>query len=185
MGLFAGATVPPAAAPRLNLYYDPANGNLKLQNTTSSSLAIGAFDILTLGNGSIGPTSGQTSNRGFLSLVSATLPSFSFPVSNFSAFGVNGLYSQAGGTNTLSGSSGTAFTLSAYSGWSSSNPIGASGSFWNLGNIAITGMTQAQLNARFITDPDYAGAIYQGKFLFSYLLSGAWQENTLGDVVAL
>jgi len=169
----------------LNLYYDSVTGNLKLQNITSGSVSIGAFDIITLGNGTVGPVSGEPGNVGFMSTGSATTPTFSFPVSNQSPFGINGLYSQVGGANLLTSSplGGVAFTLAAYAGWSPSSPIGPVGSYWDLGNIAVTGMTQPQLTARFITDPDSIGDLFQGKFSFAYFDGTAWKTNEVSDVL--
>ena len=43
----AGVVTP---TPILNAYYDPATGNIKLQNTTSGSQSFQSIDLLTLGN---------------------------------------------------------------------------------------------------------------------------------------
>ena len=175
------------AAPILNAYYDPATGNIKLQNTTSGSQSFQSFDIITLGNGTLGALSGQPSNQGFLSTGTATLPTSSFPVSNTNPNGYNGLYSQATAINV-----GSSFmTLSPYAGWSEASPIGPVGSYWDLGNIAITGMTQSDLNARFLTDPEGTPPNFDttsyGQFLFSYLVTPptTFSVTTPGNVVAL
>lgn len=182
VSLFAAASYV-SAAPVLNLYYDPATGNLKLQNTTSGSLSLQSFSVLTLGNGSIGTATGN--NQGYLSTGSASLPTFAFPVSNMDPAGLNGLYSQAGGANVSS----VAITLSPYAGWSTANPLGPVGSYWDLGNIAVTGMTQADLNARFLTDPDSTPPSYSssafGQFTFSYQISPGNFSDSVGDVVAV
>lgn len=172
------------AAPILNLYYDPATGNLKLQNTTSGTQAIQSFDIITLGNGSLGPATGN--NQGYLSTGTATLPAASFITSNTSAAGYNGVYSQAAASNLGS----AIMTLQPYAGWSVANPIGPVGSYFDLGNIAVTGMTQADLDARFLTDPEGTPPNFDapefGKFLFSYEETpGNFSVTTPGDVVAV
>lgn len=171
------------AAPALNLYYDPATGNLKLQNTTSGSLAIQSFSVLTLGNGTVGAATGNS--EGYLSTGTASLPGFAFVTSNTSAFGINGLYSEAGGANV--GSAG--LNLAPHASWSESNPIGPVGSYWDLGNIAVTGMTQVQLDVRFVTYPDSTPPGYStslpGKFTFNYEISPSTFGDAVGDVVAL
>jgi hypothetical protein len=188
LALAAGLSMTSAviAAPILNLYYDPANGNLKLQNTTSSTQSFQSIDVITLGNGTLGALSGQPGNQGFLSTGTATLPPSSFPVSNTNPNGYNGLYSQATAINVGS----AVMTLSPYSGWSDASPIGPVGSYWDLGNIAITGMTQADLNARFLTDPEGTPPNFDttsyGQFLFSYQTGPTtFSVTTPGNVVAV
>jgi len=182
----ASWTLPALAASILTLYYDPDTGNMKLQNTTAESQSFQSFDVTTLGNGTIGPVSGNPSNVGYLSETPATLPTASFMTSNFNQFGANGLYSQAGVANISS----AVFSLTAYPDWSPASPIGPAGSYWDLGNIAVLGMTQDQLDSRFITDPeltppDFDTAAF-GKFLFSYQLpGGSFSVTTPGDIVAL
>ena len=169
----------------VQMYYDPATGNIKLQNTTSGTLQIQSFDILTLGNGTQGTaTSGST---GYLSQAAAALPAAALSISNTSASGVNGLYSQAYAANF-----GTAlFTLQPYGGWSAEAPIGPAGSFFDLGNIAALGMTQSDLDVRFLTDfestpPDFDTSAY-GQFLYTFRVgsSGDFSGNTLGNAVAV
>lgn len=170
----------------LNLYYDPANGNIKLQNITSSTQAFLSFDVLTLGNGTVGALSGQPGNVGFLSTGSATLPPGAFNTSNFNPNGINGLYSQTGAINV-----GTTpvMTLTPYSGWSAGSPIGPAGSYWDLGNIAVLGMTQSDLNTRFVTDPESTPPSFDtslpGKFLYSYQTGATTFTASVGDVVAV
>lgn len=172
------------AAPIVNLYYDPDTGNLKLQNTTSGTQAIQSFDIITLGNGAVGPATGN--NQGYLSTGTATTPTAAFVTSNTSAFGFNGLYSQVAAANLGS----AIMTLQPYAGWSLAAPIGPVGSYWDLGNIAVTGMTQVNLEARFLTDPEGTPPTFDtpdfGNFLFSYEETpGNFSVTTPGDVVAL
>jgi hypothetical protein len=181
----AGVVTP---TPILNLYYDPATGNLKLQNTTSGSQSFQSFDVITLGNGSVGDPSGQPGNQGFLSTGTANMPTASFVVPNTSAFGINGLYSQAGAANI----SASMFTLSPFPGWSETagNQIGPVGSYWDLGNIAVTGMNQAQLDARFLTDPEGTppnfDATSYGRFLFSYQTGpSTFSVTTPGGVISV
>lgn len=166
----------------LAMYYDPATGNLKLQNTTSGSQSFQSFRIITLGNGSIGPLSGQPGNVGFMSTGTGVLPTFSFSTLNNNVNGANGQWSELGGANI----SAVSFSLAGYPGWSAGSPIGPANSYWDLGNIAVTGMTQAQLDARFLTDPEDAnvdGNPVFGKFVFSYQLpGGSFSPQTLGDI---
>ena len=179
----AGVVTP---TPILNAYYDPATGNIKLQNTTSGSQSFQSIDLLTLGNGSIGPVSGQPSNVGFLT-GSFNLPSAAFVTPPTNVNGLNGLYSQAAATNVGS----ACFSLAGYPGWSETpgNQIGPVGSYWDLGNIAATGMTQGDLNARFLTDPelDQSGSSTFGNFLFSYATGGspAFSVTVNGGVIAV
>ena len=179
----AGVVTP---TPILNAYYDPATGNIKLQNTTSGSQSFQSIDLLTLGNGSIGPVSGQPSNVGFLT-GTFNLPSAAFVTPPTNVNGLNGLYSQAAATNVGS----ACFSLAGYPGWSETpgNQIGPVGSYWDLGNIAATGMTQGDLNARFLTDPelDQSGSSTFGNFLFSYATGGspAFSVTVNGGVIAV
>ena len=179
----AGVVTP---TPILNAYYDPATGNIKLQNTTSGSQSFQSIDLLTLGNGSIGPVSGQPSNVGFLT-GSFNLPSAAFVTPPTNVNGLNGLYSQAAATNVGS----ACFSLAGYPGWSETpgNQIGPVGSYWDLGNIAATGMSQANLDARFLTDPelDQSGSSTFGNFLFSYATGGspAFSVTVNGGVIAV
>ncbi len=80
-------------------------------------------------------------------------------------------------------------TLAPYPSWSPLSPIGPVGSYWDLGNIAVLGMTQSDLNTRFLTDPEstplnYGTSLY-GKFVFSYQTSPGAFSVTTGDVVAI
>lgn len=167
----------------LTLYYDAATGNLKLQNTTSSTQGFKSVDVLTLGDGTIGDPSGRVDNVGWLTGTGvANVPPFAFAVLP-SDFGANGFNSQVGGANTANTN---AFTLNPYAGWSEADPIGPVGSYWDLGDIAEPGMTQADLNARFITDPGVSpgGESVGGMFLFQYQVSsGVYSSYTLGNVL--
>jgi hypothetical protein len=184
----ASWALPTLAASILTLYYDPDTGNMKLQNTTGSEQFFQSYDITTVGNGTFGPVSGLPGDVGFLSQNPATQPTAQFVVPNFNPNGANGLYSQAGVANVGS----AVFSLSAYPGWSPASPIGPAGSYWDLGNIAVLGMTQAQLDSRFVTDPeltppDFDTAAF-GKFLFSYQLtpgSGPFSVTQPGDIVEI
>ena len=179
----AGVVTP---TPILNAYYDPATGNIKLQNTTSGSQSFQSIDLLTLGNGSIGSVSGQPSNVGFLT-GSFSLPSAAFVTPPTNPNGLNGLYSQAAATNVGS----ACFSLTGYPGWSETpgNQIGPVGSYWDLGNIAATGMSQSDLNTRFLTDPelDQSGSSTSGNFLFSYATGGtpAFSVTVNGGVISV
>jgi len=177
----AGVVTP---TPILNAYYDPATGNIKLQNTTSGSQSFLSFDVLTLGNGSIGALSGQPSNQGFLSTGTFNMPTASFPTPPTTSAGLNGIYSQMAAANI---GSTPIFSLAGYPGWSETpgNQIGPVGSYWDLGNLAIPGMNQAQLNARFLTDPEATGGteVY-GQFTFLYLI-GSSPNATVGGVISV
>lgn len=185
VAIVAAAALQASAESMLTLYYDPANGNLKLQNTTSSTQSFLSYDIITLGNGTLGDPSGQPGNVGFLT-GTATPPTVAFPVSNTSINGYNGIYSQLAGANVGS----SIFTLQPYAGWSTSNPIGPAGTYWDLGNVALPGMTQADLNTRFLTDPEATppnfDATSLGNFLFAYQTGPTTFSTTqLGDIKAL
>jgi hypothetical protein len=177
----AGVVTP---TPILNAYYDPATGNIKLQNTTSGSQSFLSFDVLTLGNGSIGALSGQPSNQGFLSTGTFNMPTASFPTPPTTSAGLNGIYSQMAAANI---GSTPIFSLAGYPGWSETpgNQIGPVGSYWDLGNLAIPGMNQAQLDARFLTDPEATGGteVY-GQFTFLYLI-GSSPNATVGGVISV
>ena len=151
----------------LNVYYDPATGNIKLQNTTSGTQGFQSFDVLTIGNGSYGPPSGLPSNVGYLSTGTANLPvGTPNPTQPTNPNGLNGLYSEAAAYAT----GAAVMTLNPYPSWSAAAPIGPVGSYWDLGNIAITGMSQADLDARFLSPADLtpSGLNEFGTFLFSY-----------------
>lgn len=168
----------------VNVYYDPLTGNLKLQNTTAAAVSLRSYDILTLGDGTLGATT--PSGRGYLTGSAAAVPSPapSFVVSNTEA-GLNGLSSQvfAGNVGTT-----TIITLAAHPAWSSSNPIGPVGSYFDVGNVATPGMSQTELNSRFITSPDLTpgGVVATGSFLYDYEVSAGQFSNTItGPVVGV
>lgn len=170
------------AVPILNLYYDPGTGNVKLQNTTSSTQSFQSVDVITLGNGTVGAAT--PNSQGYLSQSAAALPAAAYIVNNTNPNGFNGLYSQVYAANVGS----AVFTLQPYAGWNVSSPIGPVGSFLDLGNIAVTGMTQADLNTRFLTDPEGSpgGQGLFGSFLFSYQTApSVFSSTTPGDVVAV
>jgi hypothetical protein len=172
----------------LTAVYDPATGNLKLQNTTSLPLQISTFNVLTIGNGSVGPAS--PNNLGYLN--GATVNSsganpgsgisfaggFSFRTSNIQTSGSNGQYSQIAAVlfpDELDPQ--PLFTLNPYSGFSSSSPIGPVGSYWELGNVASTAMSQTNLNSRFVTD-----SLEFGKFSYG-TLNGTGIAAASGNVI--
>jgi hypothetical protein len=172
----------------LTAVYDPATGNLKLQNTSSLPLQISTFNVLTIGNGSVGPAS--PNNLGYLN--GATVNSsvanpgsgisfaggFSFRTSNIQTSGSNGQYSQIAAVlfpDELDPQ--PLFTLNPYSGFSSSSPIGPVGSYWELGNVASTAMSQTNLNSRFVTD-----SLEFGKFSYG-TLNGTGIAAASGNVI--
>jgi hypothetical protein len=181
--LVSGMATQAIAVPIVNVYYNSTTGNLALQNTTASTVGLLSYQVLTIGSGDIGPAApgGQGYLTGSAALFPTPMPSFT--TSNTEA-GVNGLFSEIFAGNLSS----TALTLAAYPGWSESSPLGPAGSFFSLGNVATLGMTQADLNNRFITVPDFSpgGVTGTGQFLFFYETSpGNFSTGTLGDVVAL
>jgi hypothetical protein len=178
-----GMAVQAIAAPIVGVYYNATTGNLTLQNTTASAVNLLSYQVLTIGSGDVGPAA--PGGQGYLTGSAALFPSPnpSFMTSN-TEFGVNGPFSEIYAGNVSS----TALTLAAYPGWSVSSPLGPAGSFFSLGNVAALGMTQADLNNRFITVPDFSpgGIEGAGQFLFMYETSpGNYSTGTLGDVVAL
>lgn len=171
-------------APVVNLYYDPLTGNLKLQNTTAGAVSLRSYDILTLGDGTLGAATPD--GRGYLNGAAAAVPAPtpSFVVSNTEA-GLNGLASQvfAGTLGTT-----TILTLAAHPTWSTSNPIGPVGSYFDLGNVAATAMSQSQIDSRFITSPDLTpgNVMATGSFLYDYEVTAGEFSNTItGPVVGL
>lgn len=148
----------------LTLVYDPSNGNMKLRNTTLTTGSYQSFQILSVGDGTIGAVSGRPGNIGWLSGAAATLPTSSFPVSNTSPFGLNGLNSEITALNV-----GSAIGM-----------VLAPGGEWDLGNVAVTGMTAANILARFTTDPDATpgGVSQPGTFLVSYFNGGVASLTT-------
>jgi hypothetical protein len=111
--------------------------------------------------------SGLPSNVGYLSTGTANLPvGTPNPTQPTNPNGLNGLYSEAAAYAT----GAAVMTLNPYPGWSPADPIGPVGSYWDLGNIAITGMSQADLDARFLSPSDLtpSGLNEFGTFLFSY-----------------
>lgn len=172
------------AVPIVNLYYNTTTGNLTLQNTTASVVNLLSYQVLTLGDGVIGPAA--PGGQGYLTGAAAVVPTPrpSFVTSNTNAAGINGLFSEIYAGNLDS----PVLSLAAYSGWSEANPLGPAGSFFSLGNVAAVGMTQPELNSRFITDPEFSpgGVQGAGQFLFFYETSpGNFSTGTLGDVVAV
>lgn len=184
--IIASAALEAWAVPVLNVIYNPESGNVSVQNTTSGSVAVQSINVLTLGNGTAGDPSGRPGNIGWLSEATATVPSAAFVTLNDSAFGINGIYSQVFAANV-----GSAFiTLAPFSAYDDAKPSrGPAGSYIDLGNIAPTGMTQAMLNTRFITDPELTPPNFDtpayGQFLFTYQTSpGNYSSGTFGDVRA-
>jgi hypothetical protein len=173
-----------ALAGAVNVYYDSATGNLRLQNTSPDPVKLRSYDILTLGNGDVGEAT--PTNEGYLTGPDANVPSPApqFTTSNTEEFGVNGKYSQiyAANVNTT-----PVLTLAGYVGWSPGSPLGPAGSFFDLGNVAALGMTQDDLDARFITVPEISPGEVMGfgKFLFDYeITAGDFSGAVFGNVIA-
>lgn len=181
--LASGMAVQAIAVPIVNVYYNSTTGNLTLQNTTASAVGLLSYQVLTIGSGDIGPAA--PGGQGYLTGSAAVVPSPAPAVTTSNTeVGVNGLFSEIYAANFSS----SALTLAAYPGWSESSPLGPAGSFFSLGYVAALGMTQADLNNRFITVPDFSpgGVTGAGQFLFFYETSpGNFSTGTLGDVVAV
>lgn len=177
----------------LTAYYDPATGNFKLQNTTSSPLQISSFNLLTLGNGAVGAAT--PNNLGYLngatvnssagnpgSGISFSPIPASFRTSNIQTSGSNGQYSQIAAVlfpDELDPA--PLFTLNAYPGWSSGSPIGPAGSYWEIGNVAQTAMTQGNLDAWFVAE---GTPLQFGKFSYG-TLAGTGIAPAVGNVVSV
>lgn len=188
VAIICGATDASLAAV-VNLYYDPVTGNLKLQNTTNTTVKFVSYQILTLGNGTYGPAT--PGGLGYLTGTTANIPpaTTGFPTYNTDAAAENGLYSEISLTSFYNPTLfNPVLTLTAYAGWSTASPVGPAGSFFDLGNVAALGMTQTQLDARVITIPDISpgGEMGFGKFLFDYETTpGTNTGSIFGDVVAV
>ena len=85
-------------------------------------------------------------------------------MSNTSQFGLNGLNSEITALNV-----GSAIGM-----------VLSPGGEWDLGNVAVTGMTAADILARFTTDPDATpgGVAQPGTFLVSYFNGGVASLTT-------
>ena len=162
----------------LTLLYDQATGNLTLQNTSSGTGFYQSFEIISLGNGSLGAPSGRLGNIGWLSGSAANVASTnaSFTVLNTSSNGINGIFSQIAAGNIGTGMSGIVLNP-----WSAFNPTtfnnspsrGPAGTYYDLGNVAEAGMNQSQIDARFVTDTETSpnGQLNPGFFQVSYTTS--------------
>jgi len=160
----ATAPIAPARADLLApgdfvLRYDPANGNMKLVFTGSGAAGSGPIslqelNILTLGNDLAGNPAmpagipNVTPGQGGLNGARATLPAASFQTFNTgsNSDGINGIYSQIYNAS---------LTPATWITFDKTNP-GASDTL-DLGNVAATGWSQANINAIFMTDPDLYG----------------------------
>ena len=191
--LCSAAPLAQAQPSSLTAYYDPDTGNVKLQNTTSSVLDIGSFNLLTLGNGAIG--SATPNNEGYLNnAVASTTPigqgvafanGFSFRVrNNISGAGAssNGVFSQVSAVLLPDPDEPLPlFSLSGYSGWLAGSPIGPVGSYWDVGNVAQLGMSQENLDAWFVSQ---GPPVTSGKFAYG-VLTGNSITSLNGNVVSL
>lgn len=193
VAVLAAMTAGAHAQTPLTAYYDPATGNFKLQNTTSSALQISSFNLLTLGNGAIGTAT--PNNLGYLngatvnssagnpgSGISFSPIPASFRTSNIQTSGSNGQYSQIAAVlfpDELDPA--PLLTLQPYSGWSSGSPIGPVGTYWELGNVAQTAMTQGNLDAWFIAE---GTPLQFGKFNYG-TLAGSGVAPAVGNVVSV
>lgn len=193
VALFAAMSAGVQAQSSLTAYYDPATGNFKLQNTTSSSLQVSSFNLLTLGNGAVGTAT--PNNLGYLngSTVNSSAGSpgtgisFSpipatFRVSNIQTSASNGQFSQISAVlfpDELDPA--PLLTLTAYPGWSSGSPIGPSGSFWELGNVAQAAMSQGNIDSWFIAEGE---PVQFGKFNYG-TLAGTSITPLVGNVVSV
>lgn len=164
----------------LQLRYTPATGEMFLYFTgtgpAGTSLTIDGVNVLTLGDGAIGPTmpagiSGVTAGQGALTGAEAQFPiTTGFEVVNDnSPAGENGPYSEVSDINFA----GAWYTFDK------TNP-GVS-DVWSFGLIAPTGWSDDVLQSIFVTGNN-SGATSLNYGRFSYLESGS-NLNRLGLVV--
>ena len=144
-------TSPVWATPVVTALYDPANGNLTLAvlaNGAPGTLAVSAFQFLS---------PAQRLSGSAAAIPPAAIPAFTVLNTDASAIyepprQFAEIYANALG--------GTLFT-----------------STWNLGNVAQTGLTQADLDAGFTSNGDVLAPAQPGKFLYE---SGAnWFAGTI------
>ena len=147
------------------LKYDPGNGNMKLVFTGTGAAGSGPISLLELNVLTLGDTlagnpampagiPNVTAGQGGLNGSRATLPTAGFQTFNTgsNSAGINGIYSQIynGGV-----SSWITFTKTS---------PGVSDTL-DLGNVAATGWSQANIDAIFMTDPElYGGERHYGNF---------------------
>lgn len=175
LAIAAMSALQASAASSLVLLYNGTTGNLSLQNTTSGTLGMQEFTVNTIGsgsaNGGFGPPSGRTSgtatNLGYMFTGTNILPPAAAFKSNnnVTAQNTNGRWSTSYAGNVGS----NVLELQPFAGWSdATRERGPAGTFWDLGNIAPTGMTQADLIARFLTNPQISPNLDLnfGKFLY-------------------
>lgn len=185
--LVAGFAVASAHAASIDpgdfiLQYDRLSGNISLFFTGTGvsgagPISLEELNILTLGDGSAGAVMpagipSVTPGQGGLNGARATLPAASFQTFNtgINSDGINGVFSQIYNANL-----GTAWIT-----FTKTNP-GVSDTL-NLGNVAPTGWSQANVNTIFITDPVlYEEALNPG--YFGYTATGS--DARIGRVQAV
>lgn len=164
------------------LHYQPTDGNLTLLFTGTGAAGVGPIslkelNIITLGNTDAGNPAmpsgipNVTAGQGGLNGVRATLPTAVFQTFNTgsNSDGINGIYSQI--FNAVLENTWITFTKAT---------PGVTDTL-NLGNVAATGWSQANINAIFMTDPDlYDGNRNLGHF--GYTLGDGGRR--IGSVVA-
>jgi len=179
LAIAAMSALQASAASSLVLLYNGTTGNLSLQNTTSGTLAMQEFTVNTVGSGSNAPTppggfgppsgrsSGTATNLGWMFTGTNNLPPAAAFKSNnnVTAQNTNGRWSTSYAGNVGS----VVLELQPFAGWNdATRERGPAGTFWDLGNIAPAGMTQDDLNARFLTNPQISPNLDLnfGKFLY-------------------
>jgi autotransporter-associated beta strand protein len=141
----------PANTP-LMAFYSPDSGNLRLENTASTSLAIQSTTI-------------ESPTKRLDGAVASTPSGAAFVTSNASTSGPAGQYSRLSFANVGS----PTVTLSP-------------GEAWDFGHVASKGMTQAELVAAFVTASDDGPASTPGAFLYSLIVNGAGTPLNIGRI---
>jgi hypothetical protein len=134
------ATTPAQAAPIVTALYDPTDGNITLsvtENGAAATLSVSAFQLLSPAQELSGSAAAiPAAAVSFFTVLNTDFSAIYEPPRQYAEIYANGL------GNTL-------FTTS-----------------WDLGNVARTGLTQADLNAGFLSNGDVLAPAQAGKFLY-------------------
>ena len=141
----------PAITP-LMAFYSPDSGNLRLENTASTSLAIQSTTI-------------ESPTKRLDGAVASTPSGATFVTSNESTSGPAGQYSRLSFANVGS----PTVTLSP-------------GEAWDFGHVASKGMAQADLVTAFVTASDAGPTSTPGAFLYSLIVNGAGTPLIIGRI---
>lgn len=134
------ATMPVQAAPVVTAFYDPADGNITLsvlENGAPATLAVSAFQFLSPAQELSGSAPAiPPAAVSFFTVLNTDESAIYEPPRQFAEIYANGL-------------GGTLFSTT-----------------WNLGNVAQTGLTQADINIGFTSNGDVLSPAQPGKFLY-------------------